>query len=140
MFNQFPIHNRATDEFGYTNLSVTDTQDFIRSVAQLFDRVFETNDNLFEKYVISHAAECEDNPEEMFQKFFAALQDEQMTKYQRQFYNFSKANIESIFKWYHKNRERVNISPRQTEWFKRWFQKHGVSHTHLLNTPQQVKV
>jgi hypothetical protein len=126
MFKQFAAQNRATNEFGYTNLTGVQTQELITAISILLDRVYETHDNVFQKYVVSRVEEREDDPLEMFSKFFSVLEGEHKSKYQNQFYNFCKANIESIFKWYRKNGERVNMSPRQTEWFKRWFLKHGV--------------
>lgn len=122
----------ALTEFEYTKLDQDDTQKFITSIARLMDSVFETKDQDFENYAKEHEDLVYDDPAELFDHFFKALEGSKLTKYQSQFNNFAQVNITTIFKWFRKNRGCVNISPKQIEWFKRWFAKHNVGHEFLL--------
>jgi len=120
------------NEFEYTKLDQDDTQKFIMSIVRLMDSVFETNANDFELFAGENTELLEDEPLEFFNKCFTALEGAKLTKYQTQFNNFAQVNITTIFKWYRKNRECVNVSPKQLEWFKKWFVKHNVGHEFLL--------
>ena len=60
-----------------------------------------------------------------------------MTKYQQQFKGFAEINTSTIYKWFRKNGSSVNISPKQLEWFKRWFVKHRIGHEFLNELDQR---
>lgn len=119
------------NEFEYSTLDQNATQNFIMSIARLFDTVFETPNNDFENYTHDHPTLRQSHPADLFANFFNAIDEEECTKYQRQFIKFAQVNINTIFKWYRKNNASVNISPKQIEWFKRWFSKHNVGHEFL---------
>tara|TARA_R110000868_G_scaffold69724_9_gene204938 strand:- start:1085 stop:1579 length:495 start_codon:yes stop_codon:yes gene_type:complete len=129
--NAHAQNKQSLNEFEYSKLDADGTQDFIRSIAVLFDRVFETQNNDFEEFVRVEELLAENDPQELFERFFAAIQIEEGTKYQKQFLQFAKVNIATVFKWYRKNHGRVNLSPKQVEWFKRRFAKHDVGHEFL---------
>jgi len=125
-------------DYDYTNIDRDATQDLIVSIAVLMDRVFETPNQDFETYVQQNPVDAEDDPAEMFDRMFDAVNPEAMTKYQKQFYDFAGINTRAIFKWYRKNHGSVNLSPKQLEWYRRWFTKHTVGHACLY--PEQNKV
>jgi hypothetical protein len=125
-------------DYDYTSIDQDATQDLIMSIAVLMDRVFETPNQNFETYVQQNRIDAEDDPAEMFDRMFAAVNPDFMTKYQKQFYDFACINTRSIFKWYRKNHNTVNLSPKQIEWYRRWFTKHTVGHACLY--PSQDKV
>ena len=131
MFNNFASTNRSVEQFNYANLNGIETQELLSATAILFDRVFDIEDNLFERHIIANSIDSVNEPSALFDRYFAGIEELEMTKYQRNFIKFAKANLESILRWYHINGKRVNISPKQVEWFKRWFAKHGVPHAFL---------
>ena len=125
-FNRIIAKTRKNviQDYDYTNIDREATQDLIMSIAVLMDRVFETPNQDFETYV-------QQNPVD-------AVNPDAMTKYQKQFYDFARINTQSIFKWYRKNHGSVNLSPKQLEWYRRWFTKHTVGHACLY--PEQDKI
>ncbi len=130
-FIKSAIKRQNISEFEYARLDPDATQNFIMSISRLFDQVFETPNNDFENFTREEIDLAETDPAELLSRFFSAVDISAGTRYQKQFYKFAEVNITTIFKWYRKNNGSVNISPKQVEWFKRWFEKHGVGHEFL---------
>ena len=112
-------------EYDYEHLTAERTQQFVVAIAELYDRVFET-DGAFRDYVITENDIATRDPDEMFSRFGDAVRAQELTPYQRKFQDFAGVNCNTIFRWFSRNRGAVNVSPRQREWFTRWFEKHGV--------------
>ena len=141
-FNRIVSKTRKNviQDYDYVPIDSEGTQDFIMSIAVLMDRVFETPSQDFETYVQQNRIDAEDDPAEMFGRMFGAVNPDAMTKYQKQFYDFAHVNTGTIFKWYRKNHGSVNLSPKQIEWYRRWFTKHSVGHACLYPTQDKVIV
>lgn len=120
------------DDYGYTTLDQQETQNLIKSLARLMDSVFETPHRDFENYVRLNAEECDLEPHDVLTNMFGSIEDADLTKYQSNFRDFARANSLNIFKWYKKNGCQVKLSPKQVDWFNRWFTKHGIGHETLI--------
>jgi hypothetical protein len=119
------------NDFEYVHLDEMATAEFTMSIMRLMDSVFETPDKDFEDYATCNYNLVESDPAELMDRAFKSIEDYNLTKYQNQFKQFAEVNTSTIFKWYRKNGASVNISPKQVEWFKRWFTKHNIGHEFL---------
>lgn len=126
--------NQRTDltkEYDYIKLDEMTTAEFTMNIMRLMDRVFETPNKDFENYANTNYNLVEDDPAELFDRCFKSIENFTFTKYQEQFKNFAEVNTTTIYKWFRKNGAKVNVSPKQVEWFKRWFVKHNIGHEFL---------
>jgi len=129
------------DQFDYITLDEMATAAFTTSIMRLMDKVFETPNKDFENYANTNYHLVEDDPRELFERCFKSIENSNLTKYQQQFKNFAEVNTITIYKWFRKNGAKVNVSPKQVEWFKRWFTKHDVGHEFLNKTdPNYTRV
>ena len=119
-------------DLDYTHLDQDQTAQLIMSTVRLMDSVFNTRNKDFETYAQENPDLVHDDPLELFDRCFDAIKGNTFTKYQTQFQNFAQVNTATVFKWFRKNRGSTNLSPKQLEWFKRWFAKHNIGHEFLL--------
>lgn len=129
-------------QWNYQELNPETTQNWLRSNIALMDRVFNS-DGAFQQFVDEDTdGWIENNPYELFKYFKQSLADqyEQMTKYQRNFYDLFFNNVDTPTKWYQKNGSKVNLSPKQVEWFKKWYEKNSIGHAFLLGNKEGAKI
>ena len=87
------------DQFDYITLDEMATAAFTTSIMRLMDKVFETPNKDFENYANTNYHLVEDDPRELFERCFKAIEDNNLTKYQQQFKNFAEVNVITIYKW-----------------------------------------
>lgn len=115
------------NDYGYVKLSEKQTTEFINSNVALLDEVMQTPEDDFSIFTANNYEWLVEKPVEVFEKFFMALEDTDLDKYQRGFLDYAKVNVLTPLKWYKKNGNTVNLSEKQAAWFRKWFTKHGIN-------------
>lgn len=131
-----PKGNTDLQDYDYTSLDEQATQDLVRSVCMLMDRVFDTENDDFGRYLSDNPQEAQTDPAKLFDKMFAALNDHALSKPQQAFVDVCRTNVGAIFRWYKKNGACVNVSPKQRAWFERWFTRNAVPCPTWAKTPK----
>jgi len=116
------------NDYDYHKLDAQKTEQFVESICELLDSVIKTNNEDFINWYFDNRGNDNFDVYEMFKDFFAVLNNPDLvfTVKQRNFISFCQINVMTIFKWYRKNNRTVNVSPKQLDWFSRWFAKQNI--------------
>ena len=104
--------NRAVTEYGYTHLSRESTACWMRNCAQIFESV------------IGHPLTNSTNFKEIV-KFLDNVNNTNLSYNQRSFLSRFTPSYLLPMRWYHKNYECVNLTPKQTAYFNNIFSISG---------------
>ena len=125
MVNIRRTEKKRVEDFDYERLTDDRTQQFIGAIVEMWDRALGTG-TAFQDFAREERALAQRAPAELFKRFTEGALEATLTTKQRQFVEYASVNCDTIFRWFERNRGGVNVSPRQREWFTRWFEKTGV--------------